>query len=64
MNNPIVTNEQIDTINARYHTNASPEDVEHYKLCQVILHLEAKLGIDGDSPDKPGNDDVENNGEK
>lgn len=59
-NNLIIKKEDIDLINERYGTNASGNDVEHYKLCQVIMHLESLL----DPQQLPKPPDVEKSGEK
>lgn len=38
-----ISQSDIDLINHRYGTDARATDVEHYKLCQVIMHLEEQI---------------------
>lgn len=41
----IVDEDVFARINEQYNLRASPNDVEHYKLVQVILNLESRIRL-------------------
>jgi hypothetical protein len=44
METPIFKDEEIEAIAERYGiTTLNPDDATHYKLCQVIKHLESEI---------------------
>jgi len=46
MHTPIINDATIHAIGERYQLELiDPDDAMHYKLCQIILMLEQKLGI-------------------
>jgi hypothetical protein len=58
MKSPVINDTIIDAIGLRYDlAGIDPSDAMHYKLCQIILMLEGKLGIKPTVPEQEEQED-------